>query len=259
MEATDPTPLDRASATPLWAQLEADLRRRLVAGAFTQRFPTDRELMDEYGVSRHTAREAVRRLTQEGMLQRHRGRGSFVNPDALEQPLGALYSLFQSIEDRGLEQRSDVLALEIVREPTAAAALELDDDTELVHLARVRHAGGEPLAVDRAWLVADLARPLLDADFTRTALYHELRERCGVHIVAGSERIQPTLPDPDDAARLAVDPGAPVFAVERTSWTQDQRVEFRHTIIRGDRYAFVADWGSAAANALRAAATDTGQ
>ena len=46
----------------LWATVLADLRRRLLNGEFTDRFPTDRELTAHYGVSRHTAREAVRRL-----------------------------------------------------------------------------------------------------------------------------------------------------------------------------------------------------
>jgi GntR family transcriptional regulator len=73
-----PRPLDRTHPLPLWAQLEADLRRRLAAGAFDARFPTDRELVESYEVSRNTAREAVDRLCAEGLLERRRGRGTFI-------------------------------------------------------------------------------------------------------------------------------------------------------------------------------------
>ena len=52
--------LDRSSPLPLWAQLLDDLRDRLDAGEFAESFPTDLELTTAYGVSRHTAREAVR-------------------------------------------------------------------------------------------------------------------------------------------------------------------------------------------------------
>src|ERR687891_584603 len=75
-EQQQPQPLDRGNPLPLWAQLESDLRRRLSAGAFADRFPTDRDLVETYDVSRNTVREAVDRLCGEGLLERRRdGRG----------------------------------------------------------------------------------------------------------------------------------------------------------------------------------------
>ena len=246
--------LDRDRDEPLWAQLESDLRARLARGEFAERFPTDRELTQEYGVSRHTAREAVRRLHADGVLSRRRGRGSFVNPDALEQSLGALYSLFRSVEEQGLPQRSEVLAADVRRDATAASELGEDPDADLVFVARLRWAGDEPLAVDRVWLPAQ-ARPLLEADLGRAALYEELSRRTGLTVVAGEERIQPTLPDPADAALLGVPASHPVFAVARRGRTRTRVIERRHTVIRGDRYAFVARWGEQGQQGdLRAAA-----
>ena len=54
--------LDRRGTIPLWMQLLADLRRRLGAGEFATAFPGELALVAEYRVSRHTVREAVRRL-----------------------------------------------------------------------------------------------------------------------------------------------------------------------------------------------------
>ena len=62
-------PLDRSYPLPLWAQIDADLRRRLRAGAFQDRFPGELELAAEYGVSRQTVRDALRRLRGEGVLR----------------------------------------------------------------------------------------------------------------------------------------------------------------------------------------------
>ena len=98
--------LDRHSPLPLWAQLEAALKQRLDAGDFDERFPTDNELVEEYGVSRHTVREAIRHLNRSGILRRERGRGTVVNRSEFEQPLGTLYSLFRSVESSGALQRS---------------------------------------------------------------------------------------------------------------------------------------------------------
>ncbi|MEZ5258007.1 MAG: GntR family transcriptional regulator [Ilumatobacteraceae bacterium] len=143
---TSPRRPDRNSPLPLWAQVLDDLRRRLAAGEFADGFPADRELTDEYGVSRHTARDAVRRLQEAGLLQRERGRGTFLRPDAIEQGTGVLYSLFQSVEDAGYEQRSDVRALEVTHDAQAALRLDLPDDAELIRLEQARFIDRDPVA-----------------------------------------------------------------------------------------------------------------
>lgn len=146
--------LDRSSPLPLWAQLLADLRARLDAGELTDEFPTDLELTTEYGVSRHTAREAVRRLQAEGVVTRERGRGTFVRSPTFEQPTGAIYSLFRSIEARGLEQRSTVLDRSVVVE-WIATELPGDDDRGLLGIGtkqpvfRIRRGRAAPRA--RRW------------------------------------------------------------------------------------------------------------
>ena len=66
--------LDRTRATPLWEQLLTDLRRRLDHDEFAVAFPGELALVAQYGVSRHTVREAVRRLREEGLVIAGRGR-----------------------------------------------------------------------------------------------------------------------------------------------------------------------------------------
>lgn len=239
-------PLDRSSPVPLWAQVLDDLRERLASGELTERFPTDRELVEDYGVSRQTVRDAVRRLREEGMVTRERGRGSFVQPRTIEQSLGALYSLFRSIEDHGFEQTSVVRTLERRVNAEAAGRLELAPDAPLVFLERVRLADGEPVAVDCSWLPEALAGGLLHAAdaLAHGALYEILAERCGLVLTGGWERILPQLPTALQAELLGVEADHPVFAIERLAFRGEAPVEWRHAVVRGDRYAFTARWGS---------------
>lgn len=252
-------PLDRRDPLPLWAQLLHDLRRRLDAGEFAARFPTDRELVEEYGLSRHTVREAVRRLQDAGVLERERGRGTFVRPAPIEQPLGTLYSLFRSIEEQGFEQRSEVRHLEERCDAEAAAMLGLGADDVLVYLERVRYADATAIAVDCSWLPADLGRPLLGVDFSRTALYEEMARRCGVRPTTGWERIRPQLATPTQRRLLGIAARQPVFGIERVASAGGRPVEWRHGVVRGDRYAFVARWerGADLATSLEPASTRT--
>lgn len=242
--------LDRSSPMPLWAQLEQVLRERLDRGDFADRFPTDNELVAEYEVSRHTVREAIRHLNRTGILRRERGRGTVVNRAEFEQPLGALYSLFDSIESSGVEQRSDVVVNTETTDATIADHLGLEPTTPLYHLERVRFAGPEPLALDRAWLPLAIAAPLLESDFEHTALYDELDRCCGIRPDAGWERIAPLWPTPDDRRRLAMRRGEAAFFLERLSSSGGSPLEWRTTIIRGDRYRFLSTFEAGVAPTL---------
>lgn len=233
-------PLDRSSPVPLWAQLEAELRRRLTAGEFALRFPTDRELVATYKVSRHTARDAVDRLCSDGLLERRRGRGTFVREE-YEQPAGAVFSLFRAVEARGARQTVEVRQAVECTDGEAAARLELDSDAELVLIDRMRLADGEPLVIDRVWLPADVARPLLSADLTGV-IYHVLSRLSGVNVVGGWERITPTIPNPDERAALRMADGTAVFTIERMGRSSDRPIEWRVSKVRGDRYSFVTNW-----------------
>ncbi len=229
---------------PLWAQLETELRRRLDSGEFDDGFPTDAQLVNRYDVSRHTVREAIRHLNKTGVLRRERGRGTIVNRAEFEQPLGGLYSLFRSIESAGVVQTSTVLEVGAVVNPEAANRLGLDEDADLFYLERIRFAGDAPLAVDRAWLPLKLASPLLEVDFSHTALYDELDRACGIRPNRGWERLMPVLPSFADRDRLGLKRNDAAFFLERLGQHNQETIEWHTTTIRGDRYRFVADWSS---------------
>ena len=243
--------LDRTSTTPLWAQLDSELRRRMELGQFADRFPTDRELMEVYDVSRHTARHAVSRLGADGILRRARGIGTSIDRRTFERSLGSLYSLFQVVEESGVPQRSEVRDLCSVTDPEAAEQLGLDPSAPLVLIDRLRWAGDEPLAIDRIWLPADVAEPLLEVDFTRTSLYTELDRAAGMRPNAGWERIHPGIPTDDERASLRLDAGEAVFSIERLGTYNGDPLEWRVTTIRGDRFTLVADWTAGQRNELR--------
>jgi GntR family transcriptional regulator len=234
-----------APTGPLWLQVRHDLEARLASGEFDVRFPTDRELIDRYRVSRHTVREAVRSMQADGVVVRQRGRGSFLATEGIEQRLGTAFSLFDTIEASGLRQRSVVLDQRITTSPRAAMVLETHPDTELFVLERIRLAEGEPLAHDIVWIPAAIARPLVDADFSATSLYEQLRQRCGAGPRQGTERIRPVVPGPREAARIGLEPGEAALEIDRRTRFDGSPLEWRLTVVRGDRCVFRADWSDA--------------
>ena len=237
-----PLPPDRTSPVPLWAQVSADIRRRVADGAFDEGFPGEIALTEQYDVSRHTIREALRVLRNEGLLRSERGRGTTIEQNSYSQNLGTLYSLFRTIEDQGVAQRSEVRRLNTTTNPSVAANLQRAPEAELVVLERIRFAGDEPLAVDTAWLPKDMAAALLGADFTRGGLYDALASLCDIRPDAGNERVTAQTAPSHIAEILQLPAGVATLYIERTAMAENVPVEWRETYIRGDRFSFEAQW-----------------
>ena len=244
MVANGPRKPNRSSLIPLWAQVLEDLRRRLAGGEFEAGFPAERELIEQYETSRHTMRDAMRRLHNEGLIDRERGRGTFIRRTSIEQRTGALYSLFRSIEDHGFEQRSRVLDLERRQAPDIAHLMKLPVKSPFVYLHRLRFSNDQPIAIDEIWLTADVASPLLSVDFEHTAVYIELENRCGVRPGAGSEKVHPTLPTNAERSLLNMRARQPAFLVERYTEHAGRPLEWRRTVINGELFTFTTTWGN---------------
>lgn len=241
---------------PLWRQVLDDLEDRLDRGDIGDRFPTDRELVEHYEVSRHTVREAVRHLKARGVIERERGRGSFVRQVDVAQEAGTLFSLFREVEARGMEQTSEVLALDWGLDDRAAAHLDLAPDIDLVHLERVRYADGEPLALDTIWLPPDVGEVILDVDFGHTALYDELDRLLGLRMDAGTEVVSAVAATAEVAEVLDLDDGEALLRIERLGRVEGRTVEFRVTLVRGSRFALVSELSGTSSREPPAVAID---
>ena len=95
--------------------IEGSLRKRIAAGewATTGRLPAERELAAQYGVARNTLRRAVEAIASDGTLERHVGRGTFVNGETAE-----LTDIVQRVT--GVSP-ADLMAARLIVEPQAAA------------------------------------------------------------------------------------------------------------------------------------------
>ncbi|WP_352231630.1 GntR family transcriptional regulator [Actinokineospora sp. NBRC 105648] len=221
--------------------------RRVDSGEFDEAFPGELALAAAYSVSRNTVREALRRLRADGTVVAGRGQPPRLGrATEITQPLGALYSLFASVRESGQQARSLVRVLDARADGVVAVRLGLEESTPLLYLERVRLAGGAPLAVDRVWLPLALAEPLRGADFSETSLYAELDARCGIRLTGGHERIRAVVPTIGERRLLASPEGVAALSIDRLGMAERTPVEWRQTVVRGDRFSVVAGFSARA-------------
>jgi GntR family transcriptional regulator len=237
-DTSDLRPLDRTRPEPLWHQVAEALRTRIADGRWRSgaQIPPEDVLCEAFGVSRITVRHAVQRLETEGLLRRDQGRGTFVRDARLVAGATGLTSFTQEIHRLGFKPGSRLLGASV--EPAAsdvARALDLEPGAMVHRIRRLRLGDDAPMGVQTAHIRMDRA-PDLRLTPDDESLYGVLRERHGITPREAAEVYRVDRASQGDAELLEIEPGSPVFIVERT--TVDERGPFEFTVstMRGDRY-----------------------
>lgn len=231
--------VSRNSQVPLYHQVANDLRARIASGTYLpgRRIPAEQELIEAYWVSRITVRQALAVLTQEGLITRQRGKGSFVRTRAITAGPRDLTSFTQEMRIRGLNPSSRVLDVGVVpADGRVSEHLEVASADAVLRLKRLRLGDGEPIGIQIAHVPAALFPGLESVDFGRASLYEELERRSGVPIEEAEETYVAGCVDEESAPLLGVPCGAPALMVERVSRSGGRPVEYTLSIMRSDRY-----------------------
>jgi GntR family transcriptional regulator len=235
----------KRTPVPLYYQLERVLRKRIVSGqlACSQPFPTERELCEEFGVSRTTVRQALMALEGDNLIRREQGRGTFVIP---RDRGGAPFKLYGTVEDLFLFGAQTTLVLEAKRliepKPDIVRDMRLQGGENVYLFEGVRHLYGEHYGFFQAYIPEEIGKDIplddLDSPFfiqrvERAALESMKWAHQTISAEAASKRI---------ALKIGVKTGHPLLVAKRIYFTSRKRVlEMAVTSFPGDAYQSVAE------------------
>ncbi|RFU40091.1 GntR family transcriptional regulator [Actinomadura logoneensis] len=232
------TTIDPNSPVPKYFQLRAILLDMIESAELPvdASIPSERELCARYGLSRMTVRQGVDQLVSEGRLYRVPGKGTFVARPKIEMPL-RLISFTEDMLARGMRPGAiDLDRRTVPADARLARVFEVELGTPIHIVERLRTADGEPMAVERAHILASLAPDLLDRRLADRSLYGVLEAVYGLVFDAGDQTIDAGLADANDARHLQIPRGSAVLVLRARALANGICAELGVSTYRADRY-----------------------
>jgi len=241
--------LNERGPVPLHRQLREILTRRISSGDYRpgERIPSERELCQEYGVSRTTVRQTLNDLVHEGLLIRVPAKGTFVAPPKIDQDLARVRRFSETITSTGRVPVTRVLSAGLIPPPERVRiALRLQEE-EAVCIEVVGFADDDPLAYYRVYLPlktgVSAAREMTLAQQEGRASFElilkHLMEVYNLTPAWVDQTFEAVKADERVAAILGIAAGDAIFASARIIYsTEGVPIEHDEVFYRGDRYRF---------------------
>ncbi len=232
--------LSEDNTIPYYLQLLSILRRLIRSNTLRpgDMIPSEIELCEHFGISRSTVRQALNTLSDEGLIIRRRGKGTFVSSPKLKRNLDCLYNFSQYITEMGLVPKSKVLSKEVIPAPyDILKTLQLPkDNTQVMKLCRLRLANNEPILLETTYIPLYLCPKIYEEDFGTNSLYSLLRENYCLDLSRAIETYEPIILSRDDAKLLNCGKNTPGFSIERIGYLDNEKpYELTYSINRGDK------------------------
>jgi GntR family transcriptional regulator len=231
------------SYIPYYIQLMGILKEKVQLGTWVpgDQIPGEQELCTLYQVSRTVVRQALRELELEGVINRRKGKGTFISlPKISEGLVQKLTGFYQDMLERGLKPVTKVLHQNVTpANEKVARFLNINPGKEVIDILRLRFINSEPIHLVTTYIPYEICPALATVDLTNRSLYEFLQTECGVQIAKGRRYIEAVLANENEAELLGIERGAPLLMLDSISYSEnDQPIEYYHALHRGDRSRF---------------------
>jgi GntR family transcriptional regulator len=259
MDDMEVSEITHDSRLPYYEQLKQLLLREIARDKLEpgHLMPSEAEMCQRYGVSRTVVRQAVGELVHEGVLQRMRGKGTFVaKPKLSEQFMESTVGFFEDMAAHGHSVTSTVLSVDRVE--VAGRVRELlgvAPGSHCIEIVRLRAVNDEVVAFTKSYVNRDdpeLLDFLRGADLSKASLYRILEDNFGLRIDSGHRSIEATVAGGMLTRLLDVANGDPLLYIESVArssdgavlecfqaWHRADRVKLEMDVVRDNRMAGV--------------------
>jgi GntR family transcriptional regulator len=229
--------VDKKSPIPAYFQLKNIILKKIKSGEYPEGslIPSERDLGEMFSISRMTVRQALNQLVVEGVLNREKGRGTFVTRTKLEQK--NIMSFSDTVKQKGLEPSTRILHFskdEIGEE--IRGILDLKSGEKVYVLRRLRLASGIPVGIEEDIIPEKYCPELEKYDLT-ASLYKLFKEEYSYAISNVDNVIEASRPTKEEKEQLEMSGSVPVLRVTGINYTDaGMKLFYEQSVYRSDEY-----------------------
>lgn len=190
-----------------------------------KRVPSENQLVETCGVSRMTARRALDELTEEGILYRVQGRGTFVAPKKLHSPMLEIRNIADEVAERGNEYSNELILLQKEHCPLhLLSQFELEEGDDIYHSIMLHKENNKPLQIEQRYVNPKAAPDYLKQNFNNMTPNVYLSEVAP--LTQAEHQIEAREADPFMRVTLKLQDNEPILSIDRITWSKDLLVSF---------------------------------
>ncbi len=203
--------------------------------------PSVEKLASDMGVGRSTVREGLRLLQAKGLLEIIHGVGTFVATKRITHTSGIVFSFSETILERGMNPRSEVLQQEIIlADAEVANKLQVGVNDQVYILKRLRFADEIPMALETTISACKRFPDLFEQDWNGTASFYAfLEDHYQIKPTTVTHIVQAVSATNTQSKHLLIRSKSPLLLVETVAYDQTGiPIEFGRSYYRADRYEY---------------------
>lgn len=234
--------VNKNSGTPLYRQIVNELRKEIFSNQYGKDgcLGTHLQLAERFGVSLITIRKAVQLLEEEGIVEIHQGKGTFVRNAAIIDPLRELIGASNIMSELNVKTENEVPILEIQDTPFW---LPRDVRTILgprcLFVMRVISLHGTPVSCAEMYLPIEFAGYIQEKDVEQYTIYQIFENKIGLVLGKGRQIISATGAKGRVAEFLKLPDNWPVLQIERKAYDDEENlIEYMILSYEASRYSF---------------------
>lgn len=234
----------KISQRPLYEQVKEQLQIKIQQGEYAplSQLPSEHELSELFSVSRITVRQALHKLSQEGLIFKVHGKGTFVSKPKAYQNITQLQGFAEAMSDTGHQILNEVLSVERIEAPIRVASkLKISVRSYVLQIKRVRLLNNEPVSYELTYLPDEIGQQLLarQVDFATTDIFRAIEHELALPLGYADLNIDAIQADDELAQLLSIDTHTPILRVERlTHDANNQPIDYEYLYFSGESFQY---------------------
>lgn len=203
-----------------------------------ERLPSERDLADEFEVSRMTLRQAISLLVEEGVLERRIGSGTFVASTRVQEKMRGTTSFTEIIKAQGKEPSSQLISYRrTIPNEQEVEKLGIQKTDNIVRMERVRYADKVPVVYEVASIPEKFIKTFNKEEVTQH--FFQTLQKNGYKIGKSHQTIYARLAKEKIAQYLEIQKGQAILGLTQVSYFDDGTAfEYVKSQYVGERFEF---------------------